>query len=161
MRQIFLSFCAIFCSLYFRPFFALLPHYWPRKLKFRKNGKKTWIYYPFTHVYHKSISYDVWFLRYEVPQTEFFCHKCTKNLIIGYTVPEIWRVTDVVIFILGYTSPIYSCPLELSSFDTSVPKIMIICYTVPEIWHVTDVIFFHFGQFFALFAPLTVQKIKI
>ena len=111
-------------------------------------------------MYHKSISYDVWFLRYEVPQTEFFCHKCTKNLIIGYTVPEIWRVTDVIIFILGYTSPIYSCPLELSSFDTSVPKIMIICYTVPEIWHVTDVIFFHFGQFFALFAPLTVQKIK-
>ena len=28
-----------FCQ--FRPFFALLPHYWPQKLKSGKNGKKT------------------------------------------------------------------------------------------------------------------------
>ena len=40
--------------------------------------------------------------------------------------------------------------LEISSFYTSVPKIMIICYTIPEIWCVTDVIIFHFGPFFAL-----------
>ena len=25
-------------------------------------------------MYHKSRSYDVWFLRYEVQQAEFFCH---------------------------------------------------------------------------------------
>ena len=31
-----------------------------------------YISYPFIHVYHKSRSYDVWFLRYEVQQTEFF-----------------------------------------------------------------------------------------
>ena len=36
----------IFC--HFRPFFALLPHYWPRKLNFRKNVQNTWRYYPFT-----------------------------------------------------------------------------------------------------------------
>ena len=28
---------------------------------------------PFTHVYHKSRSHDVWFLSYNVQGTEFFC----------------------------------------------------------------------------------------
>ena len=88
-----------------------------------------------------------------------------KFMIIRYTVPEMWRVTDViVIFILGYTFPFYpsNSPKnenfktmkkrpEISSFYTSVPKIMIICYTVPEIWCVLDVVvIFHFRQFFAL-----------
>ena len=41
----------IFC--HFGPFFALLPHYWPQTLKFGKNFKNSWIYYPFTHVHHK------------------------------------------------------------------------------------------------------------
>ena len=59
---------------HFRPFFALLPHYWPWKLKFRKNVKITWRYYPFTHVHHNSRSYDVWFLNYKVQRTTFVCH---------------------------------------------------------------------------------------
>ena len=58
-------------NCHFRPFFPLLPHYWPRKLKFGKNVKKNWIYYPFTHVHHKSRSYDVWFLRYKMQRTKF------------------------------------------------------------------------------------------
>ena len=33
----------------------------------------TWRYYPFIHVYHKSRSYDVWFLRYKEQRT-VFCH---------------------------------------------------------------------------------------
>ena len=41
--------------------------------------------------------------------------------------------------------------LEISFFNTTVPKIMIICYTVPEIQHVTDaIVIFQFGIFFAL-----------
>ena len=36
----------IFCQ--FRPFFGLLPHYWPGKSKFGKYLKTTWSYYPFT-----------------------------------------------------------------------------------------------------------------
>ena len=56
---------------HFRPFFALLPHYWPRKLKFGKNVNDTWRYYPFTHLHHKSRSHDVWFQRYKVQRTEF------------------------------------------------------------------------------------------
>ena len=46
----------IFC--HFRSFFALLPHYWPQILKFGKNVKNIWRYYPSTHVHHKSRSYD-------------------------------------------------------------------------------------------------------
>ena len=38
--------------------------------------------------------------------------------------------------------------LEISSFNTNVPKIMIIWYAAPEIWHMADVIvIFHFGLF--------------
>ena len=54
----------IFC--HFGSFLALSPHYWPRKLKFQKNVKNIWRYYPFTHMYNK------WrFLRYKVRPTEF------------------------------------------------------------------------------------------
>ena len=42
--------------------FFLLPHYWPGKLKFGKNVKNSWRYYPFTYVHHTSRSYDVCFL---------------------------------------------------------------------------------------------------
>ena len=60
----------IFCD--FGPFFALLPPSQPGKSKFWKNEKKSWRYYHFTHVYHKWQSHDIWFLRYEAWQTEFF-----------------------------------------------------------------------------------------
>ena len=42
------------------------------KIKILRNGKICWRYRHFTHVYQKSQSYDVWFLRYGVRQTEFF-----------------------------------------------------------------------------------------
>ena len=56
---------------HFGPFFALLPHYQPQNLKFQKNDKNAWRYYPFTLLYHKWRSYDVQFLRYKVRQTVF------------------------------------------------------------------------------------------
>ena len=125
-----------------RSFFALLP---PKNLKnqnFEKMKKKLLSFY-------KSVP---------------------KIMIICYTVPEIWHVTDVIVifhFGLFFAVSPPSFPkkwtfkknekknsLEISSFCTSVPKIMIICYTVPEIWCVTDVIvIFHFGLFFALLPP--------
>ena len=55
-------------------FFALSPHYWARKLKIGRNVKKDLRHYPFTHVYHKWRSYDVWFLGYKARQPKFFCH---------------------------------------------------------------------------------------
>ena len=97
---------------------------------------------------------------------------------IRYTVPEIWHLTDVIVFFLFW---VIFCPftsltarkiktfkkgkkkhLEISSFYNNVPKIMIICYAVPEILHVTDVIvfFFHFELFFALLPPKQPEKSK-
>ena len=61
-RQNFLSFWTVFC-----PFSPLTI----RKIKILKNWKKALRYYPFTHVYHKWQSYDVWLLRYGVWWTEF------------------------------------------------------------------------------------------
>ena len=43
--------------------------------------------------------------------------------------------------------------LEISSFNTSVPKIMIIWFTVPEIWWVTDVIVIFHCAIFCSFTP--------
>ena len=60
----------IFC--HFGPFFAFLPHYWSQKQNLGINVKKTWRYYPITHVYHKWRSFDVCFLKYKAQQTEFF-----------------------------------------------------------------------------------------
>ena len=61
--QMFLSFWTVFC-----PFTPLTT--W--KSKFSKYKKTAWRYYHFTQFYHKWQSYDVWFLRYRVQQTEFF-----------------------------------------------------------------------------------------
>ena len=52
----------------FLPFFAILT---PKIKIWKKCKKKTWRYYPFTHVCHKWRSYEVWFLRYKARQTEF------------------------------------------------------------------------------------------
>ena len=169
--------------------------------------KHSWRYYHFIQVYHKWKSHDVWFLRYEAWQTEFFVildhflpfyppnnpknqnfekMKTMPGVIIILHMPNIndhhmmcgsWDIEhDRQNFLSFWT---IFCPftplttqkikilkkwkkhLEISSFYTSVPKIMIICYTVPEIWHVTDVIIFHFRSFFVLLPPLTVPKIKI
>ena len=59
-RQNFFLFWTIFCPLT------------TQKIKILKKWKNTWRYHHFTQVYHKWQSYDVWFLRYEAWQTEFF-----------------------------------------------------------------------------------------
>ena len=95
-------------------------------------------------------------------------------MIICYTVPDIWCVTEVIIFHFGpffaLFYPPYSSKIQNSKKNenntwkyhhfTQVYQIMIICYTVPEIWCIIDVIIFHFGYFLP-FTPLTAQKVKI
>ena len=118
-------------------------------------------YHHFTPVYQKLQSYEVQFLRYGV--TYNFCH--FKPFFALFTVPEIYRVTDVIVtFYFGLFSALLTTyqpekefqknekkRREISSFYTSVPKIMIICYIVPGTWHVTHVIVtFHSGLFFVL-----------
>ena len=94
-------------------------------------------------------------------------------MIMCFTVPEIWHVTDaIVIFHFGFFclfSPLTARKikiskkwkknqhLEISSFNTCVPKIMI-CFTVPEIWCVTDILLFFILGYFLPFCPLTAQK---
>ena len=51
-----------------------------QKSKFSKHRKTAWRYYYFTLLYHKSWSYEGWFLRYRARQTEFF-------VISGYFLP--------------------------------------------------------------------------
>ena len=58
-----------FC--HFGLFFTLSPPL-PHRPPLTKNGKNTLRYYQFTHVYYKSKSYAVWFLRYGPQQTEYF-----------------------------------------------------------------------------------------
>ena len=71
-RQIFFSFWTIFC-----PFTPHSPPLITQRIKIFKKWKKkkkTWRYHHFTQVYYKWQSYDIWFLRYEVHQTNFFSH---------------------------------------------------------------------------------------
>ena len=136
LTQIWSATYIIFC--HFRPTFALLPHCWPQKLKLWKNVKK----------YLMILSF----------------YTCIPLIqIIWCMVPEIWSATDRIFL----PSCAIFCPftlltaqkmkikkkkkgLEISSFNTSVPKIMIRCFIVPEIWHMTDVnVIFHFGLIFA------------
>ena len=58
-----LSFWGIFCPL---------PPNNPENQNFEKIKKNSWEYYHFTYEYHKSKSYDAWFLRYGVQQTKCF-----------------------------------------------------------------------------------------
>ena len=51
--------------------------------------------------------------------------------------------------------------LEISSFNTNVPKIMIIWYIAPEIWHMIDVIvIFDFGLFLPFYSLNSPKKSK-
>ena len=60
----------------------LLPFYPNKnpKIKLLKNEKNCYRYHHFTHVYQRLQSYDVWFLRSGVRQTEFF-------VILGHLLP--------------------------------------------------------------------------
>ena len=102
----------IFC--HFGPFFALLPHYWPQKLTFGKNVKKTWRYYPFTNVYHKYRSYDVWFLRYKATTNRGFCHFDPPNNPKNPKILKKWKEQ-----------------LETLSFYTCVPCFPILDHFLP------------------------------
>ena len=62
---------------HFGPFFALslLPLLLTtQRIKILKNEENTYRHHHFTLECHKWPSYDIWFLRYEMQQTEFFCH---------------------------------------------------------------------------------------
>ena len=120
----------IFC--HFRPVFAFLPHYWLQKLKFGKNVKKyldILLHMCAINQDHMFRSWDMkfnlcfcylwhfFFCPFYSPNTlkmkiskmkktleiSSFYTGVPKIMIICYTVPEIWHVSDVIfVFILGY-----------------------------------------------------------
>ena len=74
----------------------------------------------------------------KTPGDIIIIHRFTKIMIICYTVPETWHVTDVIIFHFGLFLPFYpptaqkikisnkrKKDLEMSSFYTCVPKLVI------------------------------------
>ena len=140
------SFWAIFCL--FIPLKV-----W--KIKIYKNDKKKHLEISSSQVYQKSWSDAVpkiWCIFFILGNFLTFLPFLTPLTTQKMKISEKWK----------------NC-LEISSFNTSVPKIMIICFTVPEIWRVTDaIVIFQFGLFLALwplalvlFGPLTAWKIKI
>ena len=98
-----------------------LPFYPINNLKSQnfKKRKKNACGHIILHVSHKWKPYNVWFLRYGAWQTWFF-------VILGHFLPLYCPLTiqNIKIF-----KKLKRC-LEISSFDTIVPKIMIISYTV-------------------------------
>ena len=100
------SFWAIFC-----PFSPLKPKKW----KYQKIEKKkiSWRYHHFTQVYQKSWSQTAWKMKISKNwknrlEISSFYNNVPKIMTIGYTVPEIWRMTNVIIIFLGYFLPFYS-----------------------------------------------------
>ena len=139
------SACTDIIFRHFGSFFALLPLYWHRKLKFGKNVKK-----------HLEIL--TFYTR--VPLIKI---TCTIDMMYGSWDMKFNRQNYFVI--LGHFWPFTPLTarkmkiskikktLEISSFYTSATKIMIIRYTVPEMWTETDVIAIHFGLYFSLLPP--------
>ena len=137
-RQNFFSFWAIFLPFY--------PTNNPENQNFQQQ-KNSLRYYHFTHEWPKSKSYDVWFLRYGVQQTEFF-------VILG-------------IFLPFYHSPHplnnpknqnfeklkEKNPLEISSFYTCTINENHKIYGSWDINCYRQIFFCHLESFFALLPP--------
>ena len=105
------------------------------------------IFCPFTPITARKMKISQ---KMKKPGDVIILYKCSTNvaqiMMIGYTVPEIWRVTDVIVFFdfglfFCHFTPITAQKMKISkkwkrrleiSFYTSVPQIMIISYTVPE-----------------------------
>ena len=99
-------------------------------------------------MYHKWRSYDTWFLKWKVWQTEIFD-------ILGHFMP--FQSLDNL---ENQNFNIEKKHLEILSFYTFAPQITIIRYMVPEIWSTTDIIFCHSGPFFALLPHYGPKKSK-
>ena len=118
---------------HFRPFFALLLHYWPRNFIFGNNVKARL----------QILSF----------------YTCVPLIKITWCmVPEIWSLTDRIFLsfsaIFGSFTPLIPLkmkkkPWRYHHFTQMYQIIMIIRYTVPEKWCATDIIvIFHFGIYF-------------
>ena len=141
----------IFC--HFRPFFAILRNYWPQKLKFGKNVKNTWRYYPFTHVYHKSRSYDVWFLRYKVQRTKIYAILSFLRFLSFY--PLILLTNQMIKILKKWKKTWRYYHFTLVYHKWRSCAVWFLIYQVEQ----TE-FFVILGYCLPFYAPLTTQKIK-
>ena len=130
---------------HFLPFYPLQTP----KIKILKNESICCRYHHFTDVYQKSQSYDVWFLRDGVPQTEIFV---------------------IMDHFLSFYPPMDPENQNLEKMKKILKDIFILqMFTTHDshmIFGFSDLecnrqIFCHFGPFFVLLPSLTTWKIKI
>ena len=136
-RRRFLSFWAIFCP------FTTPPPLTTWKIKILKKWKK--------HLERSSWSYDVWFLRYKVRQTEAF-------VILGHFLP--FDLTNNLKNQNFEKKKKKQKNMEILSFYTCVPQMMIIDVWFLRYW-AQQTEFLSFWAMFCPFTPLTIWKIKI
>ena len=120
--------------------FPLLPQHWPQKLKFGENVKKA-TRYPFSYVYHKWRSYDVWVLRY--PDRVFYHF----GPFFTIWLPQQPKKSKFLKMKNKNNNNKKNMPGNIIILNLCTTK-MIICFTVPEICSTT--IFCHFKPCFAL-----------
>ena len=122
----------------YRSFIALLrppPFSKNQKIKISKKWKENcWRYHHFTHMYQKTQLLEVQFLRYGRYRDRHNFLK-TWAVFCFFTPPN-----NLEVKILKK----WRKHLEISSFETCVPKTTIIWCMLPEIWSVTDTFFCHF-----------------
>ena len=101
-------------------------------------------------------SYDIWFLKYQLQQTDFF-----SRLWPFFALSPGPSLLPLAAQKIKIWKKIGKKHLEISPLYTSVPKMMIIGYTVPEIWCVPDlIVIFHFELFFTLSPYSQIEKWK-
>ena len=123
--------------------FALIPHYWPRKLKIGKLKKHLKI---MCTINKDHMMYDIWcmFLRYEVQQTEFVCH-------IGQ------------FFAFLHPLPLTTWKMKISKMKKTTGDMIILhkciknldrpLYCSRDMAHDGCNCYFHFGLYFSLLPP--------
>ena len=125
--------------------FVILDHFLPFYPQTTQKWKKAWRYYHFTHVYHKSESYDVWFLKYWAWKSYNFLSFWA--IFCPFTPLPIWKIK------------ILKKRKQCMEISSSYHDHMLYCS-----WNMAlDECNFYFS-FWAIFCPLTplkAQKIKI
>ena len=144
----------IFC--YYGPYFALLPTPYllndfenqssERKKKMKKMPADIILLY--IHVYHKWISYDIWFQKYKMQQTEIF-------VILGHFFPfsplKTWKIKILIFEKNTWRYHFTNLHHKWPSYDA-----LFLRYGVQQTYN-----FLSFWTIFCPFTPLGTQKIKI
>ena len=134
----------IFC--HFRPFFALLPHYWHQKLKFGKNVKRPGdvILLHICTISRDHMTHGSWDIK---------CKRQSFLSLWAIFFPLTLLTTEKIKFFEKLKNP-----LKILSFHVCVPQMKTIWCMVLEISSVTDIFFVILGYLFALLPLLSLDQ---